>query len=67
LSIIGYDNHDWRATFGTQLKELGLTSPQVADLMGHADTRMVERIYAPRRHEGIMKHKDSINLINQFI
>ena len=67
LGISGYNNHDWRATFATQLKEYGLTSAQVADLMGHADTRMVEKVYAPRRHEGIMKHKYSINMINQAV
>jgi len=65
LGIQGYDNHDWRATFGTQLKEAGITSAQVADLMGHADTRMVERTYAPTRHEGIMKHKNTINQLNK--
>lgn len=67
LEISNYNNHDWRATFGTQLKELGLTSAQVADLMGHADTRMVERVYAPRRQEGIMKHKYAINMLNQAV
>lgn len=28
-----YSNHDWRATFGTQLKEANLSSVQVADLL----------------------------------
>lgn len=65
LGISEYSNHDWRATFGTQLKELGLTSAQIADLMGHADTRMVEKTYAPRRHEGIMKHKDAVNNLHK--
>ena len=41
-----------------------MTSAQVADVMGHADTRMVETVYAPRRHEGIMKHKNTIELLN---
>jgi len=67
LGIEGYDNHDWRATFGTQLKEAGMTSAQVADLMGHADTRMVETTYAPTRHEGIMKHKNAINQLNSWL
>lgn len=65
LGITEYDNHDWRATFGTQLKEAGMTSAQVADMMGHADTRMVETVYAPRRHEGVMKHKDTIEALNR--
>ena len=64
LGIKNHDNHDWRTTFGTQLKEKGLTSAQVADLMGHADTRMVEKVYAPTRHESIMMHKNTINALN---
>lgn len=66
LGITDYDNHDWRTTFGTQLKESGMTSAQVADLMGHADTRMVETTYAPSRHEGIMKHKDAVNAMSKI-
>lgn len=34
LGIEGYNNHDFRTTFGTQLKENGMTSAQVADLLG---------------------------------
>ncbi len=60
------DNHDWRATYGTQLKEANLSSAQVADLLGHADTRMVETIYAITRHEGIMKQKDLVNALNPY-
>lgn len=59
-----YNNHDWRATFGTQLKESGLSSAQVADLMGHADTRMVETTYARKRHEGVMKHREMLEMLN---
>ena len=59
-----YNNHDWRATFGTQLKERGLSSAQVADLMRHADTRMVETTYARTRHEGVMKHQKTLEMIN---
>ena len=65
LGIDGYDNHDWRTTFGTQMKETGLTSAQVADLLGHADTRMVETVYAPARKEGILKYKDTIETMNK--
>jgi len=61
LGITDYNNHDWRSTFGTQLKDTGMSSAQVADLMGHADTRMVETTYAPTRHESLMKHKTLIN------
>ena len=64
VGLTGYNNHDWRATFGTRLKESGLTSAQVADLMGHADTRMVEKVYAPTRHASIMKQKDLINMLS---
>ena len=50
-----YSCYDFRTTFATQLKESGMSSANVADLMGHADTRMVETIYARTRHEGVMK------------
>lgn len=67
LGLVGLcDNHDWRATYGTQLKEANLSSAQVADLLGHADTRMVETIYAITRHEGIMKQKDLVNALNPY-
>ena len=65
LGITSFNNHDWRATYGTQLKEAGMTSAQVADLMGHADTRMVETVYARRRYEGVMKHKNTVEQLNQ--
>ena len=58
--MTSYDNHDWRATFATQLKESGLSSAQVADLLGHADTRMVETVYATARKEGILKYKNVV-------
>ena len=61
-----YDNHDWRATYGTQLKEANLSSAQVADLLGHADTRMVETIYAVTTHQGIMKRQNLINALNPY-
>lgn len=65
LGIKGkYNNHDWRSTFGTQLKEQGLTSAEVADLLGHADTRMVETVYARTRHEGIMKKAELLERLN---
>lgn len=64
MGLQGYTNHDFRTTFATQLCEQGISSKEVADLMGHADTRMVETIYARRRHEGIMKHTDLINSMN---
>ena len=57
---MGFTDYDFRTTFGTQLKESGKTSAQVADLLGHADTRMVERIYARTRHEGVMKHLKAV-------
>ena len=64
LGIYGkYNNHDFRATFGTRLKEGGVSSAIVADLMGHADTRMVETVYARTRHEGIMKQKPIVEAI----
>ena len=65
LGISEYNNHDWRTTFGTQLKEAGMTSAQIADMLGHADTRMVETVYARARHEGIMKNKNTVEMLNQ--
>lgn len=65
LGIRDFDNHDWRTTYGTQLKEAGMTSAQVADVMGHADTRMVETVYARARHEGILKHKHTLERMNE--
>ncbi len=63
LGMTRYDNHDWRATFATQLKESGMTSAQVADLLGHADTRMVETVYATARKQGILKYKNAVDSI----
>lgn len=64
LGIEAYSSHDFRTTFGTQLKESGLTSAQVADLMGHADTRMVETVYARAREEGIRKRRSDLERLN---
>ena len=64
LGIEGYTDADFRTTFGTQLKESGKTSAEVADLMGHADTRMVETVYARTRHEGVMKHLTDVEKIS---
>lgn len=66
LGIKGkYVPYDFRATYATQFKENGMTSAQVADLMGHADTRMVETIYARTRHQSIMKHAKEIEELNK--
>ena len=67
LKIKGFSNYDFRSTFGTQLKESGLSSAIVADLMGHADTRMVETVYARTRHEGVMKQLEAVEAINSGI
>lgn len=65
LGINGaFDNHDWRATYAVQLKDAGLTSAQGADLMGHADTRMFDTVYAPAREQGILKHKNTLEALN---
>ena len=64
LGISGYSDSDFRTTFGTQMKEAGKTSAEVADLMGHADTRMVERVYARARHEGVMKHLAAVETLS---
>ena len=60
-----YTCYDFRTTFGTELCEAGLSSKQVGDLMGHADTRMVETVYARTRHEGVMKQKSLLDELNR--
>ena len=42
-----------------------MTSAQVADLMGHADTRMVETVYARAREEGIKKRRGDLEKMNK--
>lgn len=64
LNIIGYNNHDFRTTFGTQLKEQGVSTALIADLMGHADTRMVETVYAPARKESIESQREVLEKMN---
>lgn len=65
LGLEGYNNHDWRTTFGTQLKERGVSTALIADLMGHADTRMVETVYARTRKEGIVGQKAMLEEMNR--
>lgn len=65
LRIERFNNHDFRTTYGTQLKESGMSSALVADMMGHADTRMVETVYARTREEGILKQRTYLNELNE--
>lgn len=68
LGILGkFNNHDWRSTFGTQLKERGVSSAIVADLLGHADTRMVETTYARTRRDGILKQRETVEALSAFL
>lgn len=60
LGIEGYTPYDFRTNFATECCEGPFTTKQTADLMGHVDTRMVERIYAKRRREGVLKHRDRL-------
>lgn len=64
LGIKGFSPYDFRTTFATQAKESGQTSAQVADLLGHKDTRMVETIYARTRHQSVMKQLAVIERLN---
>ena len=66
LQIEGFTPYDFRTTYGTQLCERGITSKQCADVLGHADTRMVETIYARRRHDGVMRQKQAIESMNEI-
>ena len=42
----------------------GMATSAIADLMGHADTRMVETVYARARKEGVIKHLDALEARN---
>lgn len=59
-------SYDFRTTYGTELCEAGLTTKQVADMMGHANTRMVETVYAKARHSGVMKNKNLLDRMNEM-
>ena len=62
LGIYGqYNNHDFRASYATWLKENGIEISSAAEIMGHKDTRMMSRVYAPTRHESIIAHQNRIN------
>ena len=70
LGIHGkYNNHDFRASYATWLKKSGVEISSAADLMGHKDTRMMSRVYAPTRHESIISHQNLINSLveNQLV
>lgn len=70
LGIKGlYDNHDFRASYATWLKESGMEIASAAEIMGHKDTRMMSRVYAPTRHESIIAHQHTINTLveNQLL
>lgn len=65
LEIYGkYTNYDFRTTYGTELCQAGLTTKQVADMMGHANTRMVQSVYARARYSGIMQNKNVLDAMN---
>lgn len=61
LGLEKYTPYDWRSTFAQEQIENGLTTKQVADMMGHSSTKMVESVYTNRRKEGILKNRDKIN------
>lgn len=65
MNIHGHDCYDFRTTFATECIENGFTSKETADLMGHADTRMVEKVYARRREHGIIIKRDRLNELNK--
>lgn len=70
LGIQGkYTNHDFRSSYATWLKESGVEISSAADLMGHKDTRMMSRVYAPTRHQSIIAHQEMINSLveNQLV
>lgn len=60
LGIKGYVPYDFRTNFATECCEAGISPKVTADLMGHADTRMVEKVYAKRRSEGVLKYRSTL-------
>lgn len=61
LGIDGYVPYDFRTNFATECCEQGFTAKQTADMMGHADTRMVEKVYAKRRSEGVIQYREELS------
>ena len=61
LGIKGYEPYDFRTNFATECCEAGFTAKQTADMMGHADTRMVEKVYAKRRSEGVIQYREALS------
>lgn len=64
-AYLKFSSYDFRTTYDTELCEAGLTSKQDGDLMGHADTCMVETVYARSREEGILGQLDFLNQLNE--
>lgn len=42
-----------------------MSSKMAADLLGHADARMIETVYAPARKAGILKNRDIVEKMNE--
>lgn len=61
LGLAGYTPYDWRTTFGTEMTELGYSNKQVANMMGHTSTRMVDTVYAERRRGAILENREKID------
>ena len=61
MGILGkYCSYDLRSTFATRAIELGQASHQIATLMGHSDSRMVETVYARRRDKTVLDQRAAI-------
>lgn len=61
IGIKGYEPYDFRTNFATECCESGFTAKQTADMMGHTDTRMVEKVYAKRRLEGVVQYREALS------
>ena len=51
VGIAGFSANDLRRTYGTWLHEANIEPHLIAPAMGHADSRMVERVYGKLRPE----------------
>ena len=61
MGILGkYYSYDLRSTFATRAIELGQGSHQIATLIGHQDSRMVETVYARKRDNAVLDQRAAI-------
>lgn len=63
LGIKGFVPYDFRTNFATECCEAGLSPKLTADMLGHVDQRMVNKVYAKRRRDGILNCRSVLERI----